>query len=693
MRNKMSARLIMALLITVNGTAFGREWSVPFPRQAPTEIEQLKQDIERLEAADKDPTLSASVKQMNSRYLQQKRSEFETKLNNEISSFRKYLEMAGASLTQEQKQEVEGKIAALEQYLKNIRANQSDLALAGNPPPSEQRPEVALRRTAPEVTPKPRRPAPDVAPNPRKPAPEVTPNTAPQLSKAADVAPTPQPLTPVASSMAPAGNQTLKDCSAVNQHPESSSLYEKYLCQVISKIQTRKAKGDTETFPGGQVITLPADPKATLTGADDFQVALALIAKRDKPTYLVIAEEARTDKQIGAGPEASGTTSLVVKGSAPTFLGMAVENGALDRTISGSTITFRGNPVGILQALANKGYLQSFEESENNSFLRILKPLSFSFSFDTSRGNEQTNTSPGTMPPAMPNVFTADLQQLSGVTARYEFYNQRDPRNKKYRKDWVAFLDGAAQKLTDVVSDTFQVMLKDATLKDWYDQASGAIMNASAENVESVVKAQFANLPVDKLSPVTVEKLEALEQGFEGYLTERKNLLDKIAKGGIVTFEYTNTRNVTSPNLSNFRLIAEKGATGKVDATFNGSLTIFDKIPTGMSRRIRDFQFSGQADYRAGNFLGSGNAIFFVSGKYERQMENALDPAGMTVMNTKGDIFVAQTGVKIPIKGTGFRIPISFSVANRTELIKEREVRGNIGFTFDLDTLFSNVKP
>lgn len=69
------------------------------------------------------------------------------------------------------------------------------------------------------------------------------------------------------------------------------------------------------------------------------------------------------------------------------------------------------------------------------------------------------------------------------------------------------------------------------------------------------------------------------------------------------------------------------------------------------------------------------------------------NPLGIVVMETKGNIAVGQMGIKIPIKGTGFRIPISFSFANRTELIKEKEIRGNIGFTFDLDALFSNIKP
>lgn len=37
---------------------------------------------------------------------------------------------------------------------------------------------------------------------------------------------------------------------------------------------------------------------------------------------------------------------------------------------------------------------------------------------------------------------------------------------------------------------------------------------------------------------------------------------------------------------------------------------------------------------------------------------------------------------------SGVRIPLSFTTSNRTELIKETEILGNIGITFDLDKLF-----
>jgi hypothetical protein len=43
----------------------------------------------------------------------------------------------------------------------------------------------------------------------------------------------------------------------------------------------------------------------------------------------------------------------------------------------------------------------------------------------------------------------------------------------------------------------------------------------------------------------------------------------------------------------------------------------------------------------------------------------------------------------ISVRGVGLQIPLSFSVSNRTELIKEKDVQANFGITFNLDALFS----
>ncbi len=58
----------------------------------------------------------------------------------------------------------------------------------------------------------------------------------------------------------------------------------------------------------------------------------------------------------------------------------------------------------------------------------------------------------------------------------------------------------------------------------------------------------------------------------------------------------------------------------------------------------------------------------------------------------KGRIHVGQAKLTIPMKGSAIKIPLSVSFANRTELLKEKNVRGHIGLTFDLDVLAAAVR-
>jgi hypothetical protein len=60
--------------------------------------------------------------------------------------------------------------------------------------------------------------------------------------------------------------------------------------------------------------------------------------------------------------------------------------------------------------------------------------------------------------------------------------------------------------------------------------------------------------------------------------------------------------------------------------------------------------------------------------------------------NGKPTILKAQAKLTIPLWNTGILFPMSVTVANRTELIKEKEVRGNFGFTFDFSKLLGAVQ-
>lgn len=444
-------------------------------------------------------------------------------------------------------------------------------------------------------------------------------------------------------------------------------------------------------------------------GANIQTFALALALRKSPQVFVVQAEEARVDKQVGGSDQNAGSTSLTSKGSIPAILGFAVENGALTRTTSGTTITFRGNPVGIIKVLGESGFVESYDEDD--AATRFLRRFSFAFSFDTSRGVNESSTGSGTMM----NVFTGDQQQLSSYSFRFDAFNRRDPRHKAYNKQWDTMIAGDAALMTtaiDRVAESLQeldgVALQNPDLKTWYDQAAEAVSVASDSEVEKVIEQEFDKLKNVRLSDELQRRVEAFIEKFNSFLQSHDKILEAVAKGGIVTFEYTNRREINLPSLSNFNLIAETGLfRGKADLTGNLSFTIFNEKPkstdpTKPIGRLRDFQLSGQLDVPLSNPLKTGNFVLTFSGKFQKIMEDTMmmnsAMTGMTgqtgmMMETKGNIGIGQIKLTIPVKGSGVKIPISFTYANRSELIKEKVVRGNIGITFDLDVLLSKKNP
>jgi hypothetical protein len=409
------------------------------------------------------------------------------------------------------------------------------------------------------------------------------------------------------------------------------------------------------------------------------------------------AQEARTDQQMGAGPNSAGTTSLVVKGSVPYVLGLAVENGAAMQSRSDTTVTFRVNPMGLINTFANKGFITGFRQAEQDPVQNFLRKASLGFTFDTSRGTQ-------------PGVLVGDRQQLSALSVRYEFVNHRDPRLRRYEKDWEEFVANEGVRLGQQVFATTLAVnnfgtrnspmsFKDPALQAWLEQTNKLIAAASADQneIERILRSQVEAFPVKLVSQETINAVTEYARQFQAYTEAKNRLLDRIAKARVFTVEYTNDRAVNAPDTSNFNFIAATGTGPRIDLTANGSFTFFNKLRAASltahrPKRIRDFQFAGQIDvpFDLGN---AGQFGFWFSGRYERLMQDATTAAGTIMPNTKGDIAVGQFGLNIPIKGLGMKFPISLTFANRTELIKEKEIRGNVGFTFNWDNILSRLRP
>lgn len=443
--------------------------------------------------------------------------------------------------------------------------------------------------------------------------------------------------------------------------------------------------------------------KVSATNNDDADLLVThpdlvflALARRESRKFVGDIQDIRVDKQVGGGSENAGSTSLVSKGLAPAILGFAAENGALTQGVSGTTITYRGNLVGTIEALRNQGFTMSV--LDDSAATKLLRKLSYSFSFDTSRGNQA-------------GTFVGDRQQLSSYSVRYEIKNDRDPRSPSYQAKWDALADADVQPLLDIATRIALDATAEPALDRWNTKARAAIIakGARSERRDELIRQLDQELPsLDSFSPEVQRLLREFASRYDTLLKDHSAMRELISKGAIFTVEYVGDRRVGLVDTSNLKVIAEGDllhlfgfGKGTTELTYNGAMTFFNSRPGPGMRRLRDFDHSLQLDYPF--ITGLGSFIFSFAGKYKRFTENDLAPGslitipggtitGAALANIKGDIASGQVKLSVPLSN-GIRIPISFTFANRTELIKEHEVRGNFGLTFDLDSLFARRRP
>ncbi len=639
------------------------------PGQQPSETDQLKAVIQKLEVVERDPATPPEVRELNHRFLIQRRTKLLALLKEKIKGLQTYQANVGSTLTAEENGAIENSIAALRKILSKVEADTQSDSSSGTPSAIETAGNIATSEITSTQAPSLNGPQ-TAADSARVAATSAQPATikAPNSSSASQITSTPQ-VTPQ------------PDCALYITHPKTFSLVDQYVCNLVKSVKDAKLRDPNNNMAPNPLAGLDLD-------AAFSRLVIVLVAKKGRSDELVRAEEGRVDKQVGGGSANSGSTSLVVKGNVPAILGFAVENGALSKETGGTTITFRGNPVGIAKALAGQGLISGFDNDAPTT--RFLRRFSFSFSFDTDRGQS-------------PGVFTGTNQQLSEVSARAVLYDKRDPRRQEYKKDWEDFLAGPASQFLaadaqarDVFLDTSTPITKwkDPAMAGWFIETQQALAKAAIAQVESVLIEQLNKMPIDKLSPDFNSELAKFEQKFNLFLRDRNTILKKVGQAGVLTFDYVNERNVNKPDLSHFRFIGEKGfSNGRFDLTGNASFSIFNTRPNVNVNRWRDAQAAIQLDGTFGSAEKTGVFVLSFAYKYQHLAEDAMTEAGTVVPNTKGNISVGQLKLTVPIKGLGIKFPISVTFANRTELVKEKTVRGNFGFTFDLDTLFAKFKP
>jgi hypothetical protein len=135
----------------------------------------------------------------------------------------------------------------------------------------------------------------------------------------------------------------------------------------------------------------------------------------------------------------------------------------------------------------------------------------------------------------------------------------------------------------------------------------------------------------------------------------------------------------------------------QLDITANGGITLFDEKRQGMSSTFRDARVGAEGKFKLRELTGYGTPTLSFAGLYQFLNQEPLG-LGITAftgaaIKERGHIRLVQIKLEFPTANNAVRIPLSFTASNRTELIKESDVRGQFGISFNLDALFAEKRP
>jgi hypothetical protein len=427
-------------------------------------------------------------------------------------------------------------------------------------------------------------------------------------------------------------------------------------------------------------------------------------------------QRSRVDKQAGSGAGSSGTTDLVSRPSTPQLLGLAMETGALTQSVSGTVATFRGNAEGVLRTIAGEpvGCLGCMTRAG-------LRNVNFGVSFDLSRQGTQQATTSGAANSATPPVSTVLLpnssRQLSAVNVRYDIYNPKDTRSPQFQDAWASWftahqadLEAAGDDLLKAISDFLLPLTNDTKYLDLRVTYTSKLNAADPAQIESLLD-EFLSKTLTiarSVVPSFDQRLLAVKAAYAKYSQVYDDAFIELRGKPQFSLEYTFTRPVNQPDTHNIRLVFgvnPYGGKGLLSA--NLATTFYNEVQTGaLYGRLRDFQVAAQFDRPLGNVF-THPAVFTLAGYMQYQFDPSvinispgllvpgtsitLPKDAQVLLGPKGTMGIAQAKLTLKMGDTGMKIPIGVSWASRTDLIDATDVRGHIGITYDLDTLFNNI--
>jgi hypothetical protein len=412
----------------------------------------------------------------------------------------------------------------------------------------------------------------------------------------------------------------------------------------------------------------------------------------------------------GGSGSSNGSTSAVSGGGLPLVLGIALEQGAITQSASGTVMSLKGNLLGLARAIGGTdAYCLALECGQQ---VDLLRRVTFGVGFDLSRGGTTTGTGAVADTNQLVNFSLRTAKdQLDHVTVRFDFLNRRDIRGNLFQKDFSsnvenkAFLNAAAE-LSKTSSALFEpVMNEYIAIRGKLETDLAKAQDAKEMAVLIDRAAQQATLVILS-SESAKERMAAYQQADADYRTK----IDEAARKAVTKFshaiEYSYLRPKNQPEISNIRYVGTGGIGRSEQWRFTGNfaLDFYNNRPANSTVGVlRDLQLSAQVDRvffekEKVNVTLSGAAYYqwmkeraliaISAGEVAPGTSIPLPGSTAALLAPSGSIGLGQVKLTFGMRDSKIKIPVSFMFANRTELIKASVVRGQIGISYDFDSLF-----
>ena len=406
----------------------------------------------------------------------------------------------------------------------------------------------------------------------------------------------------------------------------------------------------------------------------------------------------RLNKMVANAPGVGGT-ALVSRVAVPAVIGAAIEYGSILQQTTGTTTTLRGNALGITRMLLGAEqfpYCPEIASGECTGLVRHLRNVSGTVGFESVRDPAEAPAGEPT-----PAQLAGDEFRVASLGVRLDLTPSNNLDDPKYVQAWAAAIaqlrtHPAAAALSAAVIDAFAGPEGGVhpIYQPWMAETTQLLKEAPAASFYDVLESRLVLLAnrMTESDPDFSRNRAALRRAYANYFEVRDALIRE-AHVHKASLEYTNHRPPGQPATSNVRFIySHQPTAAPAVVTLNTAATLYHEVPAGSSARtLRDVQLAAQLDRRLRIIPQFGQAVLTIGAYYQWLAEDALvtAPQGAAVVlpATKGHIGVLQGKVAIPLSDV-VKVPVSITWASRRELIKEKDIRGQIGLTLDLDSLF-----